>query len=858
MDLRSIFSRCTIVFDRQECPLPNILSANSAFLLKSLEQEKSRTVSLTAQTLLMPIIASVAYGLYCICRSTETADKVIPLLPKDTYVVFEGGRALYRGLSKDGCAIVEQPGTRGNGAITTIIRPTRFHQITPYYGDATTLGKRGIQSSLSQGKAFLKELLQMDDKDIPIKVPNSVVIIADRSTADAIMKSTELKLPSGASICLGALIPSAYYSEDKCYFYPGNVTKAEPVLKFTGRTSTARELIIGDSGSETCGLIVCVKNVSEISGTELNGLFLRRSLPHISVLGLIEYTADDLFLQQNKDFALFAWTTGVIRYFSSTKVNNESDLSKELVLMLEAMMHRTINKHILGSPIPPDEYNTIRKCLQTISMTSCSNVDTELFVLIGFSLLKLFTYSTAEMQLLERKISSGEISIRSPKEQIDKLYEISSGVTGVLLEHMSCVIQGLSNFYTALQYDNKKADILFQMLMDSNADDRIIVISPKESYGKMLTIGFTEKHRLFAKRITAYTPTQFLNEKNHCGYVVFCGAIKACDMARCINVAKSSVTLLYDFEIPNFDYALNTTKKLEHLCNQLNPRELEPFISSESVVTQDDTRTLDSVLDEFVSIVTMRRITEPLSDISTVSQSTVEVSKIVVFETEESVLLTKNYTAYCLDEAAESVVEKGVEDIQVGNYLVFNNYGDETADLVDDLLQKIAAREGPSGELASAYRHSKEWKDALRCYMEKNAKTFRDISSAMANIGHARHHVTIRAWLDDESHIVGPRDKAPYATIAEIIGDHSFDPDLCWNACNLVRETRVRILKYLGLTMLNMLGRKRKKIDPIFADAVGDVSRRIRIVKVDKILTPQELCIPTYMSNRLRNAPEER
>ena len=58
--------------------------------------------------------------------------------------------------------------------------------------------------------------------------------------------------------------------------------------------------------------------------------------------------------------------------------------------------------------------------------------------------------------------------------------------------------------------------------------------------------------------------------------------------------------------------------------------------------------------------------------------------------------------------------------------------------------------------------------------------------------------------------------------------------------------------------MLNMLGRKRKKVDPIFADAVGDVSQKIRIVKVDKILTPQKLRVPTYMSNRLQNAPEER
>ena len=70
-------------------------------------------------------------------------------------------------------------------------------------------------------------------------------------------------------------------------------------------------------------------------------------------------------------------------------------------------------------------------------------------------------------------------------------------------------------------------------------------------------------------------------------------------MARCINVAKSSVTLLYDFELPNFNYVINTTQNLEHFYNQLNPQELNPFISPESVVAQDDAHTLDGELDEF-------------------------------------------------------------------------------------------------------------------------------------------------------------------------------------------------------------------------------------------------------------------
>lgn len=858
MDLKSILSQCTIVFDGQECPIPDILRANSDFLLESLEQDRSRTVSLVAPTLLMPIVTAVAFGLHCVVRSQETADKVIPTLPKDTYVIFEGSRARYKGLTKNGYAIIEQSGKKGNGSITSTVQPTRFHQITPYYGDATVLDKRGVQNPQLREKAFLKELLGVDDKDIPIRVPSSVVIISDRTTTDTIMKHTELRLPSGTNIRIGELFASAYYSEDKCYLYPGNATRTEPILKFAGRTSTARELIIGDSDSDTCGLIVCTKDTSKISGTELNGLFLRRSLPHVAVLGLIEYTTDDSFSQQNEEFTLFAWTRGLVCHYSETKTYNENSLSAQLAQMLEAMLHRNAGKQILGAPIPCDEYNAIRKSLWAISKADCPGIDKELFVLIGFSLLKLFTYSTASMQLLERQISKGVLAGRLPKDQIGKLRELSIGATGILLEHMSNVIQGLANFYAALQYESKKADVLFQMLMDLGADDRMVVVSPKESYGKMFTVGFTEKNKSFAKRIKSYTPTRFLNAENKCGQIVFCGAIKASDMARCINVAKSSVTLLYDFELPSFDHAMSHAKKLEHLFDCRNPQGFKGSIDPEPTATVDDTGAFDNELEDFVNSATIRRVAEPLLGTGSGAQSTVEISRIVVFETEESTLLTKNYIAYCLDEVTEAVIEKGAEDIQIGDYLVFNNYGDETADIVDDLLQKIAAREGPSGNLAAAYRHSKEWKDALEHYMQQNEKTFKDISSAMAAMGHSRHHVTIRAWLDPESHIVGPRDRAPYAAVAEIVGVGSFDPDVCWNACNFVRETRVRILKYLGLTMLNMLGKKRKKVDSMFADAVGDVSQRIRIVKVDKILTPQELIVPAYMSNRLQNAPGER
>ena len=47
------------------------------------------------------------------------------------------------------------------------------------------------------------------------------------------------------------------------------------------------------------------------------------------------------------------------------------------------------------------------------------------------------------------------------------------------------------------------------------------------------------------------------------------------------------------------------------------------------------------------------------------------------------------YKAYVFDDAAGEVKEVGVEDIAVGDSLVFKRYDSDTKDIVDDLLTRL-------------------------------------------------------------------------------------------------------------------------------------------------------------------------
>ena len=75
--------------------------------------------------------------------------------------------------------------------------------------------------------------------------------------------------------------------------------------------------------------------------------------------------------------------------------------------------------------------------------------------------------------------------------------------------------------------------------------------------------------------------------------------------------------------------------------------------------------------------------------------NTVSVCRIVLFESgAERLFSQKTMLHILLNEAAGTVIEKNVSDLQQGDYLVFKNFGDQAGDIVDELLQKLVTESG--------------------------------------------------------------------------------------------------------------------------------------------------------------------
>lgn len=148
---------------------------------------------------------------------------------------------------------------------------------------------------------------------------------------------------------------------------------------------------------------------------------------------------------------------------------------------------------------------------------------------------------------------------------------------------------------------------------------------------------------------------------------------------------------------------------------------------------------------------------------------------------------------------AGNVAEKSPEQLRPGDVLVFVKRDDYTKNIVDFIYERLL-RDGRLGQGAiEAYEKSQYWKEALREYKETNGFTYRKVAQKMREAGSSMQEVTIRQWLIDDSHIVGPRKEHTMECIAIITEDPHLlaDPHGFFEACGAVRHDRRKILELI-------------------------------------------------------------
>ena len=130
-------------------------------------------------------------------------------------------------------------------------------------------------------------------------------------------------------------------------------------------------------------------------------------------------------------------------------------------------------------------------------------------------------------------------------------------------------------------------------------------------------------------------------------------------------------------------------------------------------------------------------------------------------------------------------------------------------------------------------------------------KNERKIAKRMINNGARVQEVTIKGWLDEDSHTVGPREMNSIEQIASIIGDADMlkNASIYFQACADIRKIRRQILEAIGRATLTRLTGNELRKDSILATVQEKINDLAVVLTIESITFVKEE-VPTYMINR--------
>ena len=132
--------------------------------------------------------------------------------------------------------------------------------------------------------------------------------------------------------------------------------------------------------------------------------------------------------------------------------------------------------------------------------------------------------------------------------------------------------------------------------------------------------------------------------------------------------------------------------------------------------------------------------------------------------------------------------------------------------------------------------------------------SYRAIARKMKALGSSLQEVSIRQWLVEDSHIVGPRDEETMERIAKLTQDPYLlaDPSGYYEACRLIRRQRREILGLVQTAINEKLLGRYPEPGSIFEVVYENVDKLSEILELENI---SELEDAVKISSTLVNRP---
>ena len=341
----AILNKCDIYYGNALVSKEAIIEKYLAFFADSLVS-KERTVNFALHTgsICFDVISIVAVALGCLSYNLSTNEDIISSLQENDMVLFKGQRYRWKGTRKEYgnlCMVIEQDGKGKNGKSVSYLPLERNkHLIRPYYGDSQITDGRGVKKRKTNREDFLSFAFDVDITEIPSQIDVAIVLVAERSAFGEICKQVRIVYDGGKSVGLLDIIPAAYYtSSGEEHQYGLNPTKVEPVLKVTGKISTARDLVLDKHGNKVVGLLVTGGVSLTENGSELADLLRRKMLRFAHVTSPMKAGMGEHILDMYEGASVFACTKELLSR-SNQMIRSENPFTAELHRQIMNVIHK--------------------------------------------------------------------------------------------------------------------------------------------------------------------------------------------------------------------------------------------------------------------------------------------------------------------------------------------------------------------------------------------------------------------------------------------------------------------------------------------------------------------------------------
>lgn len=807
--ISAVLEKCDIYYDNALISKESIIDRYFSFFANAMNPNK-RTVGLALHTgsVCFDVISVVAVGIGCLSYNLSTNDDILERLRIDEMVMYNGKRYRWKGTDhfNDSDLLyikLEQDGVGKNGpSMRWLPYERNKHLISPYYGDSQKTDGRGVKRSKNSREKFLSIVFGIPVSEVPAQIDISVVVVASRNVFEDIYKKVCIEYNGGEHVNLLDIVPASYFTNGVIEYQFGlNPTKAEPVIKVTGNISTARDLVLDNHGNKVIGLLVFGDAISASNSSELSDLLRRNALKFALLESPLQSGFENKVLELYEDISVFACTKEYLAAEHNV-VRNLNKYTEELSRQISTVVNNIVVPERIDGGIERETYLQIRYALLNIKQSNWRDDLRDEFIVTAQGVLNLFNTAVFSMEEMENSIESEKVklTVMSPRKRIEYLWELSNKAESI--QDLCIMISDtLEQQYNNMLTTTPKGTFLYNYIA-KHSSDKIAVIVPKAYYADILrtvVVGTS-----YPSDVTYITPNRF-DPKNCYDTVIVVGEIKHRKFNLLNSFSSSRVcVLLYGCEEEAFSYH---KKNVQAYINSLNVKiglsDKQPL--SHAVVETEwreqemqDFTSLDEYIDNVSTFNIYKFATDSEQSDGAVTVS--EVTHVGTFTSGERILISKYYSAVVFDANKGTVIEKDPADLLQGDVLVFTKRDDYTQNIVDVIYERLLVSGRMGKQSPELYEKSQYWKECLREYKDKNKLTYREVAKKIRECGSALQEVTVRQWLVEDSHIVGPRKIKTMECIAQVTQDPYLLRNIngYFDACRSIRHERREILKLIA------------------------------------------------------------